>query len=234
MGTAAGPHAGARGAAHPLSEAARLASLWRLTLGAVHTLNNSLAAILGEASFLLSDRKDDHEVSEACLSIQREVERCARLTRALLARRTPGQNAQEPVELGRLLLDLEGVLRDTLSRRFELDLELPGDTLFVDAPSPDLEGLVLLLIHQCCDARPEGGRLRLRLVPDVAAAELQVELARDAAAPEIPVWRSPQTGFDLGFARALADPYGIELDAEESAAALRLRARFPLCAAESD
>ena len=70
----------------PAGELAQLEVLQRLALGAAHTLNNAFSAILGEVHFLAEERKGDSEVDAACALIGREVERCARLTRALCER----------------------------------------------------------------------------------------------------------------------------------------------------
>lgn len=210
------------------SEVARLTALWRLTLGAAHTLNNSLAAILGEASCLLDDRKNDAEVVEACERIQQEVDRCARLTRALLARHDPHQNDADEVNLPRLVGDLAPMLRETLSRRFELTIALPEDLLLVQAPIADLESLLLLLIHRCCDRFPEGGCLRIALEPAAAGTvRLSVEIEPTEAPPAAKRrWRSPEPCFDLDAARSLSEPYGARIELAETNAGLRLSAVF--------
>lgn len=219
------------GARDASSEVARLTAQWRLTLGVAHTLNNALAAILGEASFLLDDRKDDAELVESCQLIQHEVERCARLTRALLGRPDRAADEGEPADLGRLLADWRSLLPEALSRRFEPVVKVPEALVLVPAPRRDLESLILLLAHRCCEQCPEGGRLSILLDPPSShRATLRLELLRDPTAD--PVWRSPEAPFDLGEAQALMKPHGATVEVERSEGGLRLTVSLP-CAPDS-
>ena len=136
-----------------VEEIARLAVLWRLAAGAAHSLNNALTAILGEASFLSDDHKDDPQVVEGCDAIIAEVDRCARLTRGVLARRHPAQGRSAEVDLVRLVGDLGRMLHETLGRRIELDVALPDDLLLV---AGDAEALELLHAIEAQAGRERG------------------------------------------------------------------------------
>ena len=69
-------------------EVARLESQRRLALGAAHTVNNALTAVLGEVAFLRDERKGDAAVVEACDAVARELERCVKAAAALLPRKS--------------------------------------------------------------------------------------------------------------------------------------------------
>jgi signal transduction histidine kinase len=171
----------------PLAEAARLLALWRLAAGAAHATNNSLTAILGEASYLRDEWKADAQVVECCESIIVEVDRCARMTRALLSRRQPSQSGDE-VDLGRLLGQMRDILPDTLGRHYDLHVE-PGSELHIVSGRPDeLELLVLCLVHAACSLAGETARLELTVEaaakPEHVGLRLSVDasgFARDAA-----------------------------------------------------
>lgn len=157
-------------------------------MGAAHALNNAFTAVVGEASFLREERKGDHAVVEACDTILRELDRCARLTRALLARRHPPQAGRDEVDLVRLVRDLGPLLRETLGRQKELSLGLPDDLLLVRGDAAALELAVLLLVHQGADLAPGSARLSLGVARLGASARLELEveadgLAEDAARP---------------------------------------------------
>jgi hypothetical protein len=157
-------------------------------MGAAHALNNAFTAVVGEASFLREERKGDVAVVEACDTILRELDRCARLTRALLARRHPPQAGRDEVDLVRLVRDLAPLLRETLGRQKELSLALPDDLLLVRGDAAALELAVLLLVHQGADLAPGSARLALGVarLGSTARIELEVEadgLAEDAARP---------------------------------------------------
>lgn len=129
-------------------EVARLDLLRRLSMGAAHTLNNAFTAILGETLGLLDERKGDPLVAEACELIQGEVERCARLMRAIalrMHRRTP---LLDETGLASMLRGLEPLLRETVSRSVALHCELPPIGVCVRGASEDIEVLALLCAHR--------------------------------------------------------------------------------------
>ena len=177
------PVAGAQ-ASLPATEVARLEALRRLAMGAAHALNNAFTAVVGEASFLREERKGDPAVVEACDTILRELDRCAKLTRALLARRHPPQTGRDEVDLVRTVRDLTPLLRETLGRQKELAVQLPDDLLLVRGEAGALELLVLLLVHQGADAAPGSARLRLSAVPLGARARLELEVEADGLAED--------------------------------------------------
>ena len=178
------PVASARAAALPVTEVARLEAQRRLSMGAAHTLNNAFTAVVGEASFLREERKGDPAVVEACDTILRELDRCAKLTRALLARRHPPQAGRDEVDLVRTVRDLTPLLRETLGRQKELAVELPDDLLLVRGEAGALELLVLLLVHQCADVAPGPARLRLAASAAGARARLELEVEADGLAED--------------------------------------------------
>jgi two-component system NtrC family sensor kinase len=224
-------------AAHlPVEEAARLALLWRLAAGAAHSLNNALTAILGEASFLADDHKDDPRVVEGCDAISAEVDRCARLTRALLARRHPAQGRRAEVDLVRLVGDLGRLLHETLGRRIELEVASPDDLLIVDGDAAALELLCLVLVHFAADLQPGGARLRLGVEPGPGATE--VSLSVSVHAEDLPVGAarrvlepgaggSPLEGVILEAARRAAATHGARIESREAPGWLEVRVRFP-------
>jgi signal transduction histidine kinase len=215
----------------PAWEVARLAALWRLALGASHSLNNALTAIVGEASFLRDDRKGDAAVGEACDAILAEVDRCARLIRALLARRHPPQQGGDEVDLGRLVGDLARLLPDTLGSRIDLRLELGSDLLPVAGNAADLELLCLLLVQLAADLQPGPARVALGVEGDAERAVLRVSLHAPLAgsgstlgSPAGP----PLERVAVDAVRAIAEAHGGRLCLSGHEDALEIRASFPL------
>ena len=204
----------------PLAEAARLVALWRLAAGAAHATNNSLTAILGEASYLRDEWKADAQVVSCCESIMVEVDRCARLTRALLSRRQPSQSGDE-VDLGRLLGQLRDILPDTLGRRYDLHVE-PGSELYIVSGMPDeLELLVLCLVQAACSLAGETARLDLSVEANTKPEHVSLRLSVDAsglAGDAAEALRDADTITDpslrtlLLAAREIASNLGSELD----------------------
>ena len=219
-----------------VEEIARLAVLWRLAAGAAHSLNNALTAILGEASFLSDDHKDDPQVVEGCDAIIAEVDRCARLTRAVLARRHPAQGRSAEVDLVRLVGDLGRMLHETLGRRIELDVALPDDLLLVAGDAEALELLCLALVHFASDLQQDGARLRVGVGRGPGSAEISLSVAVHAAGlPEGAARRvlepgtiaSPLERVALEAARRVAAAHGARITSSEAPGRLEVRVSLP-------
>jgi C4-dicarboxylate-specific signal transduction histidine kinase len=218
-----------------VEETARLAVLWRLAAGAAHSLNNALTAILGEASFLCDDHKDDPRVVEGCDAIIAEVDRCARLTRAVLARRPSAQGRGAEVDLVRLVGDLARMLDETLGRRIELEVALPDDLLVVMGDGADLELLCLALVHFASDLQPGSARLRLGVEPGPGSGEISLGVALHATdLPEGAARRvlepaavaSPLERLALEAVQLVAEAHGARIASREAPGCLEVRVGF--------
>jgi len=217
----------------PKQELARLEAIRRLAMGAAHNLNNAFTAVIGEASFLREDRKEDGLVVEACDVILQALQRCTRITRALLAWRSPSQSAAEEVELVRLLREMRAVLGETLGSRCALTLELPDDVLLVRASPQSLELLLICLLHYAADH--SGGQADLILSGssdadevllgiEVTAPQLSEETVEAILDPSLA--GDPVTRVTLEATREILDLMGGSLHAARSSPeqwALRLR-----------
>jgi signal transduction histidine kinase len=165
-------------------EVARLEAMRRLTMGATHTLNNAFTTVIGEASFLLEDRKHDDLVVEACQTILAELERCTKLTRALLARRHPSQSGSGEVDMVRLVRELGKMLSETLGRQNQLVLDTPDDLLLVRGDAGDLELLVLTLAHYAADHA--GAPTKLTLSVHTEPTEEKIRLCIAVEGSDLP------------------------------------------------
>ncbi len=149
----------------------------RLAMGATHTLNNVFATVVGEASFLLEDRKRDALVVEGCQTILGALDRCTRLTRALLARRHPSQAGSDEVDLVRLVRELGTILSETLGSQNQLSVDTPDDFLLVRGDAGDLELLVLTLAHYAADHAGNPTRLTLSVRAEPTEAQIRLGIA---------------------------------------------------------
>ncbi len=171
------------GAQPPAAEVARLDAQARLARGAAHALNNAFTAALGELSFLRDDRKEDPLVTEACQAIAAELERCARITRGLLARRRPG--AADEVDLVGLLRELATLLEETLGSRHGLRVHTPDDLMVVRGDPAAVEVAVLALVHYAADCSEGTSRISLSLERGQAGTAL---LRLEASAEGLADW----------------------------------------------
>jgi len=185
----------------PSGEIARLEAMHRLATGAAHAMNNAFTAVVGEAQFLYDDHKHDPEVVEACEAILAQIERCTRITRALLTRRTPSQAGTSEVDLARLVRELGNLLGETLGRGAELEVHHPDDLVLVRGDAASLEVAALTLVHYATEQGSGSTRLRLEAEASGGAGiRLEVERGesvglgaiglRDPACAEDPLLRS--------------------------------------------
>ena len=183
-----------------------LEALRRLTLGAAHTLNNALTSILGEVRLLADEHAGDGDLARACAEIERQVERCARLTHALQARGAPRAGGEgDEIDLAALLRAIAPLLRDTVSRSVELAWSIPDGGAWVRGRRDELERLIVVAVHRMLRSG-DGGRLRLDLVAAPGDAALELRLAREGTS---------------GAGSAGADPWDETVEAAARAIAAR-------------
>lgn len=147
----------------------------RLAMGAAHTLNNAFTAVMGEAGFLQEDRKEDALVVEASGTILEELDRCTRITRGLLARRSP-QGDRDEVDLVRLVRELGDLLGNTVGSLCQLRVETPDDFLVVRGGAESLELLVLALVHYAADHAGGASEVTLTLASEEGDGEATLRL----------------------------------------------------------
>ncbi len=186
------------------AEIARLAVGRRLAAGTAHAMNNALTAAIGEAGFLYDDHKEDPAIAEASQAILVALDRCARLSQALLTYGETRVDTRAEADLVRAVRDRERWLREAIGSRNHLAVEAPDDLVLVAVPEQELELLVTGLVVFAADQGRGAGSLclnveaggpaelpALRLVAtademsDEAVATLEdprhTETARDAA-----------------------------------------------------
>jgi len=217
------------------TELAELVALERLARGTVHTLHNAFTTVLGEASFLEDKCKGDSELEETCQVIRSEINRCARLTRALVARRSASATpSTEAPDLARIVRDTSGLLTATLSSRLALRVETPEQLLLVRGCASAIELMVILMVHQAAACAAASAELRLSAIDGQASGRhgLSIELHSPDLAPET-AQASPPSVDDRSVAlpalalQHLAREQGAELDARRTAYGLSLRLSLP-------
>lgn len=194
-------------------EIARLELLRQLTIGAAHTLNNALTAILGETLCLADERKSDPLVTETCAVIQAEVERCARLTRSVATCVQRRESVLDETNLATLLRRLEPLLRETVSRCIAITVDVPDLGILVRGPGEDLEVLVLLVAHRLTRSRDRCSGLRIALgTHDANAVELLFEVRADDATPLEPSTLGPWEALVGGAEATLSRRHGVRVE----------------------
>lgn len=144
-----------------LQLAQRMEAIGQLTGGIAHDFNNLLTVITGNAELLTDELSDKPALQPLVRLISSAAERGAGLTRNLLAfaRRQP--LSPEAVNINMLIRNIEALLRSSLGKKYQLDLQLSSDIWPVMVDPVQLESSLLNLTLNARDAMPEGGKLMI-------------------------------------------------------------------------
>jgi two-component system cell cycle sensor histidine kinase/response regulator CckA len=143
-----------------VQEAARMESVGRLAGGVAHDFNNLLTVIAGHTQAL--KRLTFGEARDKVDHVRYAAERAATLVRQLLAfsRKQPLQ--AQPIDLNRVVRNMEDMVRGVLNEEIELEMNLAADLHRVQADPHQLEQIILNLCANARDAMPSGGSIAIR------------------------------------------------------------------------
>ena len=173
-----------------LIQAQKMEAMGLLAGGIAHDFNNLLTGILGYANLLSLKGRVDPEVAKAAGIIQRSAEKASQLTAQLLGFAERGKNLNVPVELGRVIASVTGVIERTQDPRIRIAASLRPEGGCVPGDPSQLHQVVMNLAINACDAMPEGGQLKISLEP----VTLDVAFCRERE------WMSPGKYFLLSVA----------------------------------
>jgi PAS domain S-box-containing protein len=143
-----------------LRQAQKMEAIGRLAGGIAHDFNNLLTAILGYSDLLLARLGPGHPLSAEAEEIRRAGERGASLVRQLLAFSRKQVLAPHVLELGRVVVGMERMLRRLIGEDIALDI-LTTDTGRVKADPVQIEQVIINLAINARDAMRLGGRLTI-------------------------------------------------------------------------
>jgi two-component system cell cycle sensor histidine kinase/response regulator CckA len=156
-----------------LVQAQKMEAIGRLAGSIAHDFNNLLTAISAFAQFAREGVDAEAPVREDIDQILLATERGAALTRRLLAFSRQQVVEPRPVDLNRVIEDLDEMLRRLLGADVSLETRLAPDLWRIDADPGQLEQVILNLAVNARDAMPEGGVI----VVETAMAELDASTA---------------------------------------------------------
>jgi two-component system, cell cycle sensor histidine kinase and response regulator CckA len=136
--------------------AQKLESLGLLAGGVAHDFNNLLVSVLGHASLLLHSLPAESSLRRHALAIETAATRAGEVARQMLAYAGRGQLRQEHVDLSALVRETADLLRVSVPRRAELQLELAPALPLVLGDATQLRQVVLNLITNAAEALPDG------------------------------------------------------------------------------
>jgi two-component system cell cycle sensor histidine kinase/response regulator CckA len=142
-------------------QAAKMEAIGTLAGGIAHDFNNLLMGVQGNVSLMLMDMDSTHPHYRRLKSIEKQVERGARLTSYLLGYARKGRYEVKPLELNELLEETSNTFGRT-RKEITIHRELARDLFAIEADQGQIEQVLLNLFVNAADAMPGGGDLILK------------------------------------------------------------------------
>jgi diguanylate cyclase (GGDEF)-like protein len=164
-----------RAAEAEMAQQQKMVTVGQMAGGVAHDFNNLLTIIRGYSELLLDYIPAGDALRDKVEEIDRAAQRAASLTRQLLSfSRKQQPQPDRRVDLNKIVLGMETMIRALLGRRYPLRLEIEPNLGVTRADPVQLEQVVLNLIVNARDAMPNGGPVVVR----TSNAELDDEFVR--------------------------------------------------------
>lgn len=138
----------------------KMDALGKLTGGIAHDYNNMLAIILGYSEILKTELSKDKRLTGFVKEIFKAGERGSKLTNKLLdfSRHKPAKE-KNIVNINSLILDLERMLKSTLTARIDLNFNLESNLWNANIDIADFENAILNMCINAMHAIDESGKI---------------------------------------------------------------------------
>ena len=157
-------------------ESQRMESLGALAGGVAHDFNNLLTTILTTIQLLDQEAMTWTPAARRDLNTIRDAaDRGSGMVRQILRFAARKEHATGPVDVNRVVSDLEGILRRRLEPGVQLDLQLGAALPVIPSDSAQLEQVILNLAVNAREAMPEGGQVIVRTDRHVLTEPMIVE-----------------------------------------------------------
>jgi two-component system, cell cycle sensor histidine kinase and response regulator CckA len=148
-----------------LLQAQKMEAVGRLAGGIAHDFNNLLMAITGYGELMRSKVLKDDPLYGYLENILKAGDRATALTQQLLTFSRQKVIHPQAVDLNRVIMDLEPMLRRLIGEDIDLEVVTDGRPGAVKADPGQLGQIVMNLVVNARDAMPQGGRLTLKTGP---------------------------------------------------------------------
>jgi PAS domain S-box-containing protein len=143
-----------------LRQAQKTEALAGLAAGVAQDFNSIMTVITGYCELLAGDPGLSPIAREHAIQALKAAETAGMLTRQLVALNMPAASEDKPVDLSRVVLEMEDLLRHSLGSDVDLRLALEeGASVLADRPQ--LEQIILNLATNSREAMPSGGAVEI-------------------------------------------------------------------------
>jgi len=175
------------------TRSAKLASIGEMATGIAHEINNPLAIISSEqtnisdlASTLTESMQNRREILDSVQRSQRQVQRCAGITRKMLQFGRKTETKIEPTDLSPRLNEIISLMsKQAQIKNVELIHDFEQNLPQVVVDSLELEQVVVNLINNGIDAMKNGGRIVIRAQRQERFVHLTVSDTGPGMSPEV-------------------------------------------------
>jgi len=137
----------------------KMEAVGTLAGGIAHDFNNILSVIMGYGDMVLNTLATDSRARGNMTEVLVAAERAADLTKRLLVFSRKVAAEVKPIDINKLILNLQKMLNRIIRENIEFHLELTKTPLIVLADTGQIEQVLINLVSNAKDAMPEGGRL---------------------------------------------------------------------------
>lgn len=145
-----------------LLQAQKMEAVGRLAGGVAHDFNNLLMAITGYGELMEAKVLKDDPLHDHLDNMLKASERAASLTRQLLTFSRQQIAHRQVIDLNRVVLDMEQILRRLIGEDIDLEITATPGPVAVKADPGYLGQVIMNLVVNARDAMPRGGRLTLK------------------------------------------------------------------------
>lgn len=140
-------------------EAQKMESIGRLAGGIAHEFNNLLGGILGYASLLLSDLKEDHPFYSDIQTIADTAKKAADLTNRLLAFARGGKYQVTTLDVNTIAKDVLTILSSSIDPNIRLETYFSENLWPIRGDARQIHQTLMNVCLNAIEAMPGGGKL---------------------------------------------------------------------------
>jgi signal transduction histidine kinase/CheY-like chemotaxis protein len=144
-----------------LVQAQKMEAIGRMAGGVAHDFNNLLTAIAGYNDMVLEHLPSWDDSRPMLEEVRAATNKAASLVRQLLTFSRRQAMAVEPLDLNRVVVNAQNMMRRLIGEDVRLELDLAPDLGAALASENQFEQVVLNLVVNARDAMPRGGRITI-------------------------------------------------------------------------
>ncbi len=144
-----------------LLQAQKMEAVGTLAGGIAHDFNNLLQVTLGFSELLLAEKEEDDPEYADLSRILQAAKNGAELVQRLLTFSRKVEPKPIPLNLNRRIVQVEKLLKRTIPKMIDIQMDLSGDLGEINADPIQMEQVLMNLAVNARDAMPDGGQLIL-------------------------------------------------------------------------